>query len=129
MAGIRRGRSSRVEEELLQLEQQLTDPATRKSAGTVGRLLHTDFVEYGSSGRVYDKETMLAMMAGESPAPVMISDFAVRLLADDAALVTYRTLGRDGDQARRSSIWVVEDGEWRILFHQGTRIPSHLSFG
>ncbi|MFZ0625763.1 MAG: DUF4440 domain-containing protein [Acidimicrobiia bacterium] len=115
--------------ELLELERRLLDPEVRHSLISVDRLLHPDFVEFGSGGRVYDKEMMVAMMTRETPAPVMIRDFGARILAEGVALVTYRTVGSEGREARRSSVWVREHGRWQLVFHQGTRIPSRLSLG
>ena len=63
------------------------------------------------------------------PASVMIRDFSVRELAEGVALVTYRTVGMEGKEARRSSIWVRQLSRWQVIFHQGTRIPSRLSLG
>ena len=87
-------------------------------------LLRDDFIEFGSSGRVYEKRMLIDMLAKEEHAEVVIRDFAVRQLAPETALVTYRSVGQSGQEARRSSIWVREAGTWRMAFHQGTRIPN-----
>jgi hypothetical protein len=115
--------------ELLELERRLLDPEVRHSLISVDRLLHPEYTEFGSGGRIYDKETMVAMMTRETPASVMIRDFGTRMLSDGVALVTYRTIGSEGREARRSSVWVREHGRWQVIFHQGTRIPSRLSVG
>jgi hypothetical protein len=115
--------------ELLELERRLLDPEVRHSFVSVDRLLHPDFIEFGSGGRVYNKEMMVRMMTQETPASVMIRDFGVKELAEDVALVTYRTVGTEGKEARRSSIWVRAHSRWQVIFHQGTRIPSRLSMG
>ena len=44
-------------------------------------------------------------------------------LTRDIILLTYVTK-RDGRRARRSSLWRQNEGNWRVLFHQGT--PSDL---
>lgn len=48
-------RSPYWRDELLELEQLLLDPSVRGSPQAVIPLLHPDFVEFGSSGRVYTK--------------------------------------------------------------------------
>jgi hypothetical protein len=116
-------------DELLELERRLLDPEVRHSVVSVDRLLHPEFIEFGSGGRVYNKEMMVSIMTREEPAPVMIRDFTVRELADGVALVTYRTVGTEGKEARRSSVWVRQLSRWQVIFHQGTRIPSRLSLG
>ena len=105
-------------------EMELLDPEVRSDPVRVRELLHDDFVEFGSTGRVYDKPQLLEMLEGEAHAEVTISEFAVRQLSVDTALVTYRTVGQAGHEARRSSIWIHEDGAWRMVFHQGTRISG-----
>ena len=112
------------QDELLALETQLLDPTVRGNAAKLDMLLGDEFVEFGSSGRVYDKAMLIEMLAGETHAPVLMKDFAVRLVGDDTALVTYRSVGQSGQEARRSSIWARTDEGWKMAFHQGTRIPN-----
>jgi hypothetical protein len=43
--------------------------------------------------------------------------------------VTYRAVRRDESDhsevaSLRSSLWVIRDGRWQMLFHQGTRVPT-----
>ena len=113
-----------VERGLLEAEQALTDPDVRRSPEHVEQLLHPDFIEIGSSGEVYDRDTMIEMMTSEAPGGVVIRDFKVRMLSDDTALATYRSIGTSGKEARRSSVWVEADSGWRLLHHQGTRVPN-----
>lgn len=105
-------------------ELELLDPEVRSDPNRVRELIHDEFVEFGSAGGVYDKKILLEMLHDEQPSPVSIRDFAVRQLASDTALVTYRTVGQSGKEARRSSVWIRQDGTWRMVFHQGTRISQ-----
>lgn len=98
-----------TEEELLALELRLA------SRDRVVELLSEDFVEIGSTGHVYDRAQMLAVLESAPPREIRIEDFGARLLAPDIALATYCA-----DGSLRSSIWVRGAGEWRIVFHQGT---------
>jgi len=106
------------------LESALVDPEVRGSREKIEALLHPDFFELGSSGRVYDRQAIVEMMSGEVSAGVIIRDFETRKVSKDTVLVTYRSIGQSGEEARRSSLWVKLDGNWRIQFHQGTRIPN-----
>jgi hypothetical protein len=90
----------------------------------LNELLSDDFVEFGSSGRVYDKKMLIDMLVHERHAEVAVRDFAIREIAADVALVSYRTVGSAGQEARRSSIWTQQNGRWQMTFHQGTRIPN-----
>lgn len=125
----RYARSPYWRDELLDLEQRLLDSSVRGSPQAVVPLLHPDFVEFGSSGRVYTKEMMVKMMLQQTPGVVKIRDFDVREIGPDAALVTYRTVGAEGKETRRSSVWLSEANRWRIVFHQGTRVHARLEDG
>ena len=126
MSGIARELKSRDpwHKELHGLEMELLDPEVRGDPQRLRMLLTDDFVEFGSSGRVYQKQMLIEMMAKEQHAPVLIRDFAVRRLGAETALVTYRSVGQSGQEARRSSVWTRDDSEWKLAFHQGTRIPN-----
>jgi hypothetical protein len=115
-------RSPYWRDELLDLEQRLLDPSVRGSPQAVIPLLHPDFIEFGSSGRVYTKDVLVEMMLHQSPGVVRIRDFEVREVTPEVALVTYRTIGAERRETLRSSVWVRRAGGWQILFHQGTRI-------
>jgi hypothetical protein len=109
---------------LRELELSLHRPDVRASRERVGQLLTDDFVEFGRSGTVYDKSLLLDLLAREngSAQPPPVSEFAVRFLAPDVALVTYRALAPKRETLR-SSIWRREGSGWRMTFHQGTAVP------
>lgn len=114
------------------LEGALHRPDVRRSSQAVEALLADNFVEFGSSGGIYDKATVVEALAREpqgasSPLPDVL-DFAVQVLGPDAVLVTYRSIRHAVGQtpARtvlRSSVWTQIGGNWQMLFHQGTVVP------
>jgi len=110
------------------MEMDMLDPKTRGDPVRLDLLLRDDFIEFGSSGRVYHKPMLIDMMVNEQHVAVMIRDFGVRELSPLSALVTYRTVGQAGQEARRSSVWVLTDGQWQMVFHQGTRIQGSWSW-
>jgi hypothetical protein len=112
-----------------QLEERLLQPEFRKSPAEVRALLADDFVEFGVSGRVYDKAAVIEVLRQETPARLTISDFRMTLLAQGAVLVTYHAErhiqpGKPPIPSLRSSLWVWRDERWQMIFHQGT-----LQFG
>ncbi len=113
------------EEVLRDLEERLLDPQFRKSAA-VAELLSDDFLEFGSSGRVFDKRTVLEFLRNEASAEsAALSEFCFTQLAPGVALVTFRaSQRRQGTRIEsiRSSVWKQERGAWKLLFHQGTRV-------
>ncbi|UXN71723.1 DUF4440 domain-containing protein [Devosia neptuniae] len=114
------------------LEQVLHRPEVRSSHDAVSALLAEDFREFGRSGTIYDKATVLEALAQKAPAAAsplpVILDFAAQALAPDIVLVTYRSInhahGDDPERSTlRSSIWQQVGGSWLMLFHQGTPVP------
>lgn len=113
--------------ELLDLETSLHRPEIRRSRAHLERLLASEFVEFGRSGRVYDRQSIIEALIGEasdsSDALPLVSDIAGVLLAKDCVLLTYRSSRTSVEysiETLRSSIWKRVDGGWRMVFHQGT---------
>lgn len=110
-----------------ELETSLLRPEVRASRDALSKLLANDFVEFGSSGRVYDRDQVIDGLVQESSAPQVertAYEFSVRWLNEMAVLVTYRVSRRmpDGEefQTLRSSIWQLIGDRWQMVFHQGT---------
>ena len=108
-------------------EEALLDPAVRASPALLDALLAPDAVEFGASGRTYDREALVRLLlANPRIDGVVIEDFVLHRLAPDVALVTFRSRhgnepdGTQGPRANRSSIWRRDETGWRLAFHQGT---------
>jgi hypothetical protein len=118
--------SAAEENELLDLENSLLDPATRASPERLEGILSEGYVEYGASGRVYDRSQTIAAVTGSRLDPCTVSDFSARWLDPGIALAEYRLIRQaSGGQAihsLRHSIWRKAGGKWKILFHQGIRL-------
>ena len=106
------------------LEQALLDPKVRQDREAVSNLLTEDFMEFGSSGRMFDKQATLAQLAEEVPFWLSLTEFSCDLLASNIALVTYRAhrTSPSGEKVSslRSSVWTLEQDCWRMRFHQGS---------
>ena len=102
-----------------ELETRLHRRAVRNSLEEVAELLADDFVEFGSSGRFYDKAQAIAALSTDEGEAPKVYDFAIKAVAPDVVLVTYRS-GRGDQFGWRSSIWRRDDGDWRLIFHQAT---------
>jgi hypothetical protein len=113
-------------ETLRQLEVELHQPRVRESRESLGAYLHPAFREFDSSGHVFTREDVLQeFQTNPMPYGVWSQDYQVELLAEDCALLTYRTahVGEQGRLERhtnRASIWQRTDGRWQLRFHQGT---------
>lgn len=107
----------RVAAHFFELETSLHKKAVRNSPDAVARLLADEFVEFGSSGRVWDKSSIVESMRNETDdRQVAVEDFKMCELSPDVVLLTYKTA-----TSLRSSIWKRLQGRWQMIFHQGTK--------
>lgn len=97
-------------------------PDVRSSRAKLEALLTEGFVEFGASGRAFDRSSIIeALLTQKAHAEIAISAFKLVRLSNDLALVTYTATARDNSRSSlRSSLWVMEDARWRMRFHQGT---------
>lgn len=122
--------AERARSQLRKLEQSLLDLTVRRDGDRLRQLLAEDFLEFGSSGRVWTRKSIIDLLAAETNfLPPEIEEFQCSIIGEKVALVTYRTVrvdARTGERlaSLRSSIWVRRDGEWRMRFHQGTRTSN-----
>lgn len=119
--------SESVKATLLAFEEELLSSQVRASEARLNELLADEFVEFGSSGRIYDKPSIIREL-GESgfAADFEIGDFRLVMSGEDSALVTYRCEVRSDSReiirkSNRSSLWRLIDDRWQLVFHQGTK--------
>jgi hypothetical protein len=104
------------------LEFRLLSSQTRRDANVVAELLAEDFVEFGASGQIHTRQDVIDALPLEPACEYQITDFAMRDLGEETKLLTYRST-RTGTIPRialRSSLWQLRNGEWKMVFHQGT---------
>ena len=110
------------------LERRLLEPAVRSSSKELDELLAEDFLEFGSSGRVWTRSEIVAELLTESGSEIEIDSARSRHISEDVILLTYRSMrvgDTDAAAALRSSIWQRQGGIWKLIFHQGTKVrPS-----
>lgn len=110
--------------ELQRLEETLLNPEVRRSRARLDALLADDFLEYGASGRTYDKSALLSMTDKAYDGELLLHAFSAMALAPSVALVRYRSLLRRADgresHALRCSVWSLTEKGWQLVFHQGT---------
>ncbi|MEN3147858.1 DUF4440 domain-containing protein [Neorhizobium sp. IRAMC:178] len=117
---------SHLADHLLSLETALQTREVRNSEEKLRELLAPEFREFGRSGLAHTFDDIVTRLVAETgPNNTSISDFSATMLSDTIALATYRgtRINDDGSRlfANRSSIWRLDpDGNWRMVFHQGT---------
>ncbi|WP_088224703.1 DUF4440 domain-containing protein [Desulfosporosinus sp. FKB] len=118
---------SSLHEQIYDLEDRLLQPEIRRSREEISMLLADDFVEFGSSGRMYDKIQVVEELPHSLPGSTIIEGFQIKVLSPYVVLATYRAVKTNESREEmrsslRSSIWRFTDGRWQIVFHQGTRL-------
>lgn len=83
------------------------------------------FVEFGASGKVYNKQQTIEILEKRDAAQVNNNwsayDFVCHKITGEQYLLMY-TLRRPDNITKRVSVWEKSNNQWRILFHQGTTI-------
>jgi hypothetical protein len=109
-----------LKEHIKQLEEKLLTPEVRSSKTELKKLLADEFFEFGSSGRVLYKEEDFE--GGIGIIKVTLSGFDIHPLSENIVLATYQTFNEETNHhALRSSIWKLNEGVWKMVFHQGTK--------
>jgi hypothetical protein len=113
-----------IEEDLLAREESLFSDGVRTDPARIAGLLDEKFVEFTSSGKVFQYTRGAAF--GASPERISIESGSARFidLDEGVKLLQYVAVkeGADGTTglSLRSSIWRLGDGVWKLVFHQGT---------
>lgn len=106
----------------MEAEFRLLDPAVRSSPELMGELLHPEYREFGISGRVWDRDSIIDAIAARdatAPRPITTSRMKGIQLAPDVVHLTFDTES-GAQRAHRSSLWRLTGGSWLLYFHQGT---------
>jgi hypothetical protein len=99
-------------------ELRLLDPRIRASPRSVLALLHEQFREFGASGAVWDRTSIIAAVASDR-GPLTAHQMHAVHLASDVVLLTY-VARQPGRASLRSSVWMRDKDGWKLYFHQGT---------
>ncbi|HEO9693397.1 TPA: nuclear transport factor 2 family protein [Klebsiella aerogenes] len=87
------------------------------------QILHEEFREITRSGMLVGRaETIEALSAEDNGPGIHSGEFKLISVRDNFAILHYRTFNPDGSNAAlRSSCWEMNgNGQWQLLFHQGT---------
>ena len=110
-----------LKEQLYSLENMLLKGDVRKSYERLNELIADDFVEYSSTGEIYDKENILNRLPNEDDPGITMSNFEVKHLSSTSVLTTFTVfIERKQKYSLRSSVWVLNVEKWQMTFHQGT---------
>jgi len=115
-------------DELFALEAELQASGSRRDQARLEALLDPSFREFGSSGAIYDRLSIISLLLNEhsDEHDTDMLDKVAMPISDTVVLLTYQAVKRDrrGEEisrSLRSSLWRRSNGNWTILFHQGTK--------
>lgn len=103
-------------------ELRLLDPVVRASADLLAASLHPEFREIGTSGRLWNRKTIIAALTADdapSPGPLTASRMQGVQLCPELVHLTFDTESK-GLRSHRSSLWRLTGDRWRLYFHQAT---------
>lgn len=111
---------------LIELEKELHKKSVRKNPDLLKKYLSNDFLEFGSSGKVYALSDILTRLPSEDGVEVIDANlFKLTPIKEDWVLMNYESKRTDPDgfsiKTLRTSIWRKEGSEWKMFFHQGTK--------
>lgn len=85
------------------------------------KVLHPDFKEFGQSGRIFTLSDFKCSALDSSD--YEIQSFKVLELSAANRLCTYTLVNHTNKMtSRRSSVWVLYEDDWKLIFHQGTKV-------
>ena len=116
-----------VESHICDLETQIITPEIRASKITMSKMLSDDFMEFGSSGQIYNKTKIIEALAKNPNVSSSLTDFSLIHLAENIVLATFRVVKKgehptNSIHSLRSSIWRWENERWKLVFHQSTQV-------
>jgi hypothetical protein len=102
-----------LDETLLAAERLLWEALGSGDAATLGELVGDELVSVSARGR-RPGAAGLEPPAGD----YTLDDFRVTSLHKTAAVVSYLALDAEARLAYHSSLWLLRDGHWQLVFHQ-----------
>lgn len=102
------------------LELSLLSQNTRLSAETLNNLISDDFIEFGVSGKIHNKQDVINDLPNETPRTFSVENLEIKLLSDDIAMSIYH-IHESNQSSLRSSLWKKNSYMWQLFFHQGTK--------
>ncbi|MFI2810470.1 MULTISPECIES: DUF4440 domain-containing protein [Microbulbifer] len=116
-----------LQEEIISKEKSLLNTSVRRSRTKLRELISGDFREIGASGACFGLAELLEQLPQDADWSAQTQDREFRILGDGVTQTVHRAFikkaGSDtGTFSYRTSIWRLENGSWKMVYHQGTKV-------
>ncbi len=117
-----------IKDHIRELEVKLLHSDVQENPEIINELLSEEFEEIGSIGKTSSREEVVYWLRmKEKNKQWSLDEFRIRELAPNLILAIYQANSKEGNHhvskgSIRSSIWKLCSGNWKIIFHQGTKI-------
>jgi hypothetical protein len=122
--------SSALAELIQQLELKLLQTDLNANPALIDELLAQDFEEIDNHGHLHSRADVIDWLKRKDPnLHWAFRDFRVKMLANDLLLAIYALQKQDqaGNQVSgsiRTSLWQRQGDNWKMIFHQATKITG-----
>jgi hypothetical protein len=112
---------------IIQLEKSLLTFEVRHSEKELIKRISPKFKEIGASGDYFGLDNVLKRLPTEQTWSAVVQDFEFSQLSDDVCQLIFRAFIKSntsdsGTYSFRSSIWKKHGDDWKMIFHQGTKV-------
>jgi hypothetical protein len=137
IAAVAAETDAKIEQEIIQLENEATDIAIKRDVRRLEQMLAGDTFITDLNGKVFDKAGLLTQVKNDPYQweSITNSEYKVRIYRD-VVVVTYLTTGSgklNGQpvkgQARSTDTWVKQKGQWKLAVSQGTIVEGSVVMG
>ncbi|MEK6684818.1 MAG: DUF4440 domain-containing protein [Pseudomonadota bacterium] len=117
-----------ITEHIKQRELKLLQIDLKADPALIDDLLSDEFEEISGSGQVNSRNNVVYWLRNkDNHIQWLLIDFRIKVLTDDLVMAIYTAQKlSDPDStskgSMRTSIWKCQEGNWRMLFHQASKI-------
>ncbi|HEL8886103.1 TPA: hypothetical protein U0G18_000663 [Listeria monocytogenes] len=111
-----------TKENFQKLDQIHLSLENRHSMSEIIAILSKSYIEITQNGVVKDFSYYKSLTTlGNSSLEIM--DYDIKIL-DETKVLSYYKLKNTSENSytMRSNVWIIENGSWKLTFHQGTKI-------
>lgn len=118
-----------LEKLIIEKELSLLTYEVRHGEGALKSLLSSGFLEVGTSGDYFGLSEVLNELPTQNNWKCHAQDFEFRKLDETIVQLIFRAHittqdNQIGTYSRRTSIWRLEKGGWKMVYHQGTKVDK-----